>query len=100
EKRAVEAQQREILAEKEQFFNLAEQAHAESVENMKQKTQELIEIIRRAQQEQIRLNSLRSGGGGRSSRRGSTTNVNVTNNISSGVDFSSATNSLIRKINQ
>lgn len=100
ERRTVEAQQREILAEKEQFFNLAKQAHAESVENMKQKTQELIEIIRRAQQEQIRLNALRNSGGGRSSRRGSTTNVNVTNNISSGVDFSSATNSLIRKINQ
>lgn len=101
EKRLIISQQRELLEEKEQFFILAEQAHAVSTDNMKEKTQELIDIIIRAQKEQIRLNALRnSSGGGRSSISGGTTNVNVTQNISSGVDFSSATNSLIRKVNQ
>lgn len=97
EKLLIEDQQAQILAVKEDYFKRAEEAHSLSVDAMKAKTQELIELIRAAQIEQQKLNALERSSGGASA---STTTVNVTNNNSSNVDADAATNSLLNKINQ
>jgi TP901 family phage tail tape measure protein len=97
EKEAVIAKEEELLQAKKDFFKLAEDAHVESVDNMIDKTNDLIETIKTAQIEQAKLNALRSssGGGG-----GSTTNISVTNNNASNVDAEAANDSLINKLNQ
>lgn len=64
EKKAVETQQQEILATKEQYFGLVEQAYSDSIARQKIVTQELIDQILNAQREQRILNDLRAGGSG------------------------------------
>lgn len=97
EKEAILKSEEDILAAKEEFFRLAQEAHAGSVDAMVLKTQELIDVIKSAQIEQQKLNALQRSSGGAS---GSTTNVNVTNNNSSNVDAEAATASLLNKVNQ
>ena len=95
---AVEAQQAELLAVQQDYFKLAEQAHADSVENMKAKTQELIDIIRAAQIEQEKLNALQSATSAASGSSTTNTTVNVTNNNSNNVDADIANQQLLDKI--
>lgn len=95
---AVEAQQAELLAVQEDYFKLAEQAHADSVDNMKAKTQELIDIIKAAQIEQEKLNALQAATSAASGSSTTNTTVNVTNNNSNNVDADIANQQLLDKI--
>jgi TP901 family phage tail tape measure protein len=91
-------QQQKILTEKQKFQDLAEQYHAESVDKQKAKEQELIELIQKAQAEQIKLNSLRGIAGQASNTVNNTTNLNITNNNNSNVDAAANNNKLLSKI--
>lgn len=93
----VEAQQAELLAVKEEYFTLTEQAHADSVDNMKAKTQELIDIIKEAQIEQQKLNALQASSTS-ASAGGSGTTINQTNNNYNNVDAEIANQQLLDKI--
>lgn len=98
EKQQIETQQQELLTKKQEFQDIFEQYHGESVDRMKQKEQELIELIQQAQIEQQRLNSLRGASDAASSSVSNTTNLNVVNNISTPVDLDAANNKLLTKI--
>ncbi|MES2395074.1 MAG: phage tail tape measure protein [Bacteroidota bacterium] len=98
ETKQVEDQQIEILATKQKYQDLAEQYHGESVDKMKAKEQELIDLIQTAQQEQIKLNNLVAAKGKTSSSTTNNSTINVTNNNNSNVDSEANNNNLLNKI--
>ncbi len=98
EAKQIEDQQATILATKQKYQDLAQKYHSDSVDAMKTKEQELIDLIKTAQAEQIKLNSLAGITGQAAGGNSNTTNVNVVNNNASNVDANAATNNLIRKV--
>jgi hypothetical protein len=98
EKNQIEEQQKDILETKEEYFKLAEETHAESVDEMISQTDALIARINDAIQAQLRLRELGGSGGGGAS--GSTTSVNITNNNASGIDVQNAIQNALNGINQ
>lgn len=97
EAKDIEEQQQKILDTKEEYFQLAEDAHAASVDNMVEKTEELIAIIKEAQEQQRILNSLR-GQAGSAASSVVNKNVNVVNYNSNDVDAEAALNNTLNKI--
>ena len=101
ERQQVEQQLNELLAAKEEHFRIVEELQAKSTDNMIEKTNELINQIKQAQIEQIKLNELRSARNSSGAvTNNTTTNLNVNNNISGNVDLEAANRQLINKINQ
>jgi TP901 family phage tail tape measure protein len=98
EQQQIEEQQALILETKQTYFDLAEDYHGQSVDRMKEKTTELIDLIKQAQQEQIRLNSLRGASSAAANSTSNTTVNNVTNNNTSNVDFEAGTNNFLNKV--
>jgi len=96
ERLLIEDQQAQILAVKEDYFKRAEDAHSLSVDAMKTKTQELIDIIRLAQIEQQKLNALARSSGEAS---GAVTNISIENIVSSNVDLDAGMNRALDKLN-
>jgi len=94
---AIKLQQDEILATKQEYIDLAEQAQLQSIDVIQARTEELIEVIKRAQQEQMRLNQL-AGAASASQASSSSQNVNITNFNSGNVDIEAAMNSAVNKI--
>lgn len=98
EQQQIEEQQALILETKQTYFDLAEDYHGKSVDRMKEKTTELIDLIKQAQQEQILLNSLRGAASSAANSTSNTTVNNVTNNNTSNVDFEAGTNNFLNKV--
>lgn len=95
EKEKVEAQQEELLAVRKEFFDKTRSAFSSSVDDMIAKEKELIDQIKRAQEEQRKLNALRGAGG---SSGGSTQNNTFNYNVNNEVDLDSAVNRTTRSI--
>jgi len=83
EAEALEKQQAELLAVKEEYILLAEQANADSVDRMLIKTQEIIDKIKEAIAAQEALNAI---SGAASTAASSGTTVNNEFNVSNSVD--------------
>lgn len=99
EQKAIENQQAAILDTKQRYFAEAEKAHALSTDRMKEKTSELIRQIQVAQDEQIKLNSLRGETSALAS--GSVTNtrnLTVNQTVNSGADADAIVRNIISKV--
>jgi len=87
-----------VIARTQEYIDLAEQAQLESVDRVIARTQELITVIQNAQQEQIRLNELASAASRASAASTVSTNVNIVNNNANNVDVQAAMNKAVNQI--
>lgn len=100
ERRAIESQQQEIFATKQEYIDLAEIAFSDSVDRQKLKMDELIDVILRAQKEQLIFNQLRESG---ATSLGNNNSVSVNigpNNISKEVDGDLLVNKVRKEVEQ
>lgn len=98
EKEIILQKEQEILDAKTEFFRLAQDAHATTVDAMIVKTQQLIDLLKTAQIEAAKLSALERSAESSSAKSGDTT-VNMYNNVASGIDAEAMGNQFLNKVN-